>query len=127
MYAYRVPAWELDRAHLGHVEELEQPVLGEGHQLSGVCWIQEPAQEPRIKHLGGTLFQFNTNKEIIKDPAVFRIRAIHKFLGLSDPDPSIIKQNSKKNLFYFYSTVLWLLYDFLWRMMYSELNIPSKK
>jgi hypothetical protein len=37
MYAYRVPEWKLDHSHLGHVEELEQPVLGEGHQLPGVC------------------------------------------------------------------------------------------
>ncbi len=86
---------------------------------------------------------------------MFRIR-ICTILGLPDPDPSIIKQNSKKKtlflLFYvffmfmllglpdpdpsiikqnnkknFISTVLCLLYGF-WRMMYIEIEYtPSKK
>jgi hypothetical protein len=47
-------------------------------------------------------------------PAVFRIQIrihrIHMFLGLPDPDPSIIMQKCKKNLDYYYFLAL---FDFL--------------
>jgi hypothetical protein len=62
-----------------------------------------------------------------------RIRRIRMFLGLLDPDPkvrgtdpdsSIIKLNSKKNL---NPTVLWLLYDFLSLKNYVDVASKSNK
>jgi hypothetical protein len=43
------------------------------------------------------------------------------FLGLPDPDPSIVMQNSKKNLdSYYFAT----LFDFL--SFKNDVNVPSK-
>ncbi len=64
---------------------------------------------------------------------VFRIQIhkIRKFLGLPDPlvkgvdpepDPSNIKQNSKKTLIY---TVLWLLYDVA--SLKNDVSVPLKE
>jgi hypothetical protein len=64
-------------------------------------------------------------------PAVFRSR-IHMFLGLPDPDPlvrgmdpdpdpSIIMQNSKKNLDSFYFVAL-----FYFLSLKNDVNAPSK-
>jgi hypothetical protein len=52
--------------------------------------------------------------------AVLRIR-IHMFLGLPDPDPSIIMQNSKKTLDSYYFVTL---FDFL--SLKNDVNVPSK-
>ncbi len=55
------------------------------------------------------------------DKPVFWIRT-HMFLGLPDPDPSIIKQKKvKKTLI---PTVLWLFLDFL--SLKNDVKVPSK-
>ncbi len=119
MYAYRVPEWELYRVHLRHVEELEQPVLGEGHQLPRVCGIQEPAQEPRIEHLGGILFQFNTDKEIIGIRQCFGSGTLSFWAFRIRIITSSSKLSKKKKL-YFYCFVAFFMTFYIWRMLFGE-------
>ncbi len=74
---------------------------------------------------------WNTNRRsiamqiLMANHAVFRIRRIRTFLGLLDPnpDPSIIKQNSKKNLnFYCFVTSLWLfIFEKLYKCSFKKL------
>jgi hypothetical protein len=65
------------------------------------------------------------------------IRRMHMFLAVPnpdldpllrgtdpDPDPSIIKKNSMKNIDSYGSTVLWLLYEFL--SLKNDLNVALK-
>jgi hypothetical protein len=56
--------------------------------------------------------------------AVLRIRIhrIHMFLGLPDPDPSVIKQNSKKNLDSYYFVTL-----FYFLSLKNDVNVPFFK
>jgi hypothetical protein len=63
---------------------------------------------------------------ILSSP-LFRIRGIRKFLDLqdplvrdTDPDPSMIKQNSKKTLYLLCFVPLWLL------SLKNGVNVPSK-
>ncbi len=96
--------------------------------------LQQEDEEDRSLHLSrslplqsGTVLTFHFQCCGIR----IRIRRIHMFLGLLDPDPLVrgmdpgqsSSKNSKKNLIL---TVLWLLFDFLSLKNDIPVNVHSK-
>jgi hypothetical protein len=90
-----------DRLQVCNISAKQPDILSNFIRYGKNLWM---AAEFNLQGNHGPGPQFRMDQDLPDSPAVFRIQIririhrIHMFLGPPDPDPSIIKQNSKTNL-----------------------------